>query len=79
LAATSSSEIKVVSPSDGIISHLLSALIKGIVLSRSNMPDKMEIYPLGTAWLTGQSGTLRQTIEVLLARGFFQTTHAGGI
>jgi hypothetical protein len=26
--------------------------------------DKMEIYSVGTAWLTDRSGTLRQTIAV---------------
>jgi hypothetical protein len=26
--------------------------------------DKMEIYSIGTAWLTDRSGTLRQTIAV---------------
>ena len=39
---------------------------KGIVISAlKTMADKkMEIYSLGTAWLTDRSGTLRQTIEV---------------
>ena len=39
---------------------------KGIVLSalKTMEDNKMEIYSLGTAWLTDRSGTLRQTIEV---------------
>jgi hypothetical protein len=39
---------------------------KGIVLSalKTMADNKMEIYSLGTAWLTDRSGTLRQTIEV---------------
>ena len=38
---------------------------KGIVLSRlKTMADKMEIYSVGTAWLTDRSGTLRRTIAV---------------
>jgi hypothetical protein len=37
----------------------------GIVLSRlKTMADKMEIYSVGTAWLTDGSGTLRRTIAV---------------
>ena len=38
---------------------------KGIVLSAlKTIVDKMEIYSVGTAWLTDRSGTLRQTIQV---------------
>ncbi len=38
---------------------------KGIVLSAlKTMADKMEIYSVGTAWLTDGSGTLRRTIAV---------------
>ena len=39
---------------------------KGIVLSalKTIADNKMEIYSLGTAWLTDRSGTLRQTIQV---------------
>ena len=38
---------------------------KGIVLSAlKTVVDKMEIYSVGTAWLTDRSGTLRQTIQV---------------
>ena len=38
---------------------------KGIVISAlKTMTDKMEIYSVGTAWLTDRSGTLHQTIEV---------------
>jgi hypothetical protein len=38
---------------------------KGIVISAlKTMADKMEIYSVGTAWLTDRSGTLRQTIAV---------------
>ncbi len=38
---------------------------EGVVISAlKTMTDKMEIYSLGTAWLTDKSGTLRQTIEV---------------
>ena len=37
----------------------------GIVISRlKTMADKMEIYSVGTAWLTDRSGTLRRTIAV---------------
>jgi hypothetical protein len=37
----------------------------GIVLSRlKTIADKMEIYSVGTAWLTDISGTLRRTIAV---------------
>jgi hypothetical protein len=38
---------------------------KGIVISAlKTIADKMEIYSVGTAWLTDKSGTLRQTIAV---------------
>jgi hypothetical protein len=39
---------------------------KGIVLSalKTMADNKMEIYSVGTAWLTDRSGTLRQTIQV---------------
>jgi hypothetical protein len=38
---------------------------KGIVLSAlKTIADKMEIYSVGTAWLTDGSGTLHRTIEV---------------
>ena len=38
---------------------------KGIVISAlKTIADKMEIYSVGTAWLTDRSGTLRQTIAV---------------
>src|SRR6266478_9965841 len=39
---------------------------KGIVLSalKTTQDNKMEIYSLGTAWLTDKSGTLHRTIEV---------------
>ena len=38
---------------------------QGIVISAlKTMADKMEIYSVGTAWLTDKSGTLRQTIAV---------------
>src|SRR4029450_4099171 len=37
----------------------------GIVISALKIiADKMEIYSIGTAWLTDRSGTLRQTIAV---------------
>jgi hypothetical protein len=38
---------------------------EGIVISAlKTMAEKMEIYSVGTAWLTDKSGTLRQTIAV---------------
>src|SRR5262249_29648604 len=38
---------------------------QGIVISAlKTMADQMEIYSVGTAWLTDRSGTLRQTIAV---------------
>src|SRR5262249_28928732 len=38
---------------------------QGIVISAlKTISDKMEIYSVGTAWLTDRSGTLRQTIAV---------------
>jgi hypothetical protein len=38
---------------------------QGIVISAlKTMAEKMEIYSVGTAWLTDRSGTLRQTIAV---------------
>ena len=38
---------------------------KGIVISAlKTMTDKMEIYSVGTAWLTDKSGILHQTIRV---------------
>ena len=38
---------------------------EGIVLSAlKTMTEKLEIYSVGTAWLTDRSGTLRQTIAV---------------
>jgi hypothetical protein len=38
---------------------------KGIVISAlKTMADKMEIYSVGTAWLTDRSGILHQTIRV---------------
>jgi hypothetical protein len=38
---------------------------EGIVISAlKTIAEKMEIYSVGTAWLTDRSGTLRQTIEV---------------
>ena len=38
---------------------------QGIVLSAlKTMTEKLEIYSVGTAWLTDKSGTLRQTIAV---------------
>jgi hypothetical protein len=38
---------------------------EGIVISAlKTMAEKMEIYSVGTAWLTDRSGTLRQTIAV---------------
>ena len=38
---------------------------EGIVISAlKTMADKMEIYSVGTAWLTDRSGILRQTIAV---------------
>ncbi len=38
---------------------------EGIVISAlKTMTEKMEIYSVGTAWLTDRSGTLRQTIAV---------------
>lgn len=38
---------------------------EGIVISAlKTIADKMEIYSVGTAWLTDRSGTLRQTISV---------------
>ena len=38
---------------------------EGIVLSAlKTIAEKMEIYSVGTAWLTDRSGTLRQTIAV---------------
>src|SRR4030095_6568319 len=39
---------------------------KGIVLSalKTMEDNKMEIYSLGTAWLTDRSGTLHRTIEI---------------
>ena len=55
--------------SDGI-SHAFAVSTnpteKGIVLSalKTMEDNKMEIYSLGTAWLTDRSGTLHRTIEV---------------
>src|SRR5205809_130398 len=54
--------------SDGV-SHTFAVSInpsqKAIVISAlKTMADKMEIYSVGTAWLTDRSGTLRQTIAV---------------
>jgi hypothetical protein len=38
---------------------------EGIVISAlKTLTDKMEIYSIGTAWLTDRSGTLHQTIAV---------------
>jgi hypothetical protein len=38
---------------------------EGIVISAlKTMTDKMQIYSIGTAWLTDRSGTLHQTITV---------------
>jgi hypothetical protein len=38
---------------------------QGIVISAlKTIADKMKIYSVGTAWLTDESGTLRQTIAV---------------
>jgi len=38
---------------------------EGIVISAlKTMTEKMEIYSVGTAWLTDRSGTLKQTIAV---------------
>lgn len=38
---------------------------EGIVISAlKTRTDKMEIYSIGTAWLTDRSGTLRRTIQV---------------
>ena len=38
---------------------------KGIVISAlKTIAEKMEIYSVGTAWLTDRSGILRQTIHV---------------
>ena len=38
---------------------------EGIVISAlKTMAEKMEMYSVGTAWLTDRSGTLRQTIAV---------------
>src|SRR5262244_937728 len=38
---------------------------QGIVISElKTIADKMQIYSVGTAWLTDRSGTLRQTIAV---------------
>jgi hypothetical protein len=38
---------------------------EGIVISAlKTIAEKMEIYSVGTAWLTDRSGTLRQTIAV---------------
>ena len=55
--------------SDGI-SHAFAVstnpIQKGIVLSalKTLEDNKMEIYSLGTAWLTDRSGTLHRTLEV---------------
>jgi len=52
---------------------------QGIVISAlKTMADKMEIYSVGTAWLTDRSGTLRQTIAVDAsgARVLPNTSHA---
>src|SRR5262249_34880326 len=35
-----------------------------VISALKTMADKMEIYCVGTAWLTDRSGTLRQTIAV---------------
>ena len=55
--------------SDGI-SHAFAVstnpIQKGIVLSalKTMEDNKMEIYSVGTAWLTDRSGTIHRTIEV---------------
>jgi hypothetical protein len=55
--------------SDGI-SHAFAVstnpIQKGIVLSalKTMEDNKMEIYSLGTAWLTDRSGSLHRTIEI---------------
>ncbi len=53
---------------------------KGIVLSalKAIQDNKMEIYSLGTAWLTDRSGTLHRTIEVNASgvRVVSNTSHA---
>jgi hypothetical protein len=35
-----------------------------VISALKTMAEKMEIYSVGTAWLTDGSGTLRQTIAV---------------
>jgi hypothetical protein len=35
-----------------------------VVSALKTIADKMEIYSVGTAWLTDRSGTLRRTIAV---------------
>jgi hypothetical protein len=53
---------------------------QGIVLSAlKTIADKMEIYSVGTAWLTDRSGTLRRTIAVDAsgAKVLPDSSHAG--
>jgi hypothetical protein len=61
-------KLKAFRTSDGIdLAFAVSTNQKqeGIVISAlKTIPDKMEIYSVGTAWLTDRSGTLRQTIAV---------------
>jgi hypothetical protein len=62
-------KVKSFTTSDGI-SHAFAVSTnptqKGIVLSalKTMEDNKMEIYSLGTAWLTDRSGTLHRTIEI---------------
>jgi hypothetical protein len=61
-------KLKAYRSSDGIsLTFAVSTNPKqeGIVISAlKTIADKMEIYSVGTAWLTDRSGTLRQTIAV---------------
>jgi hypothetical protein len=61
-------KVKSFSTSDGVsraFAVSTNPTQKGIVLSAlKTVADKMEIYSVGTAWLTDRSGTLRQTIAV---------------
>src|SRR5881397_2196919 len=61
-------KLKAFRTSDGV-SHTFAVSTnptqKGIVLSAlKTMVDKMQIYSLGTAWLTDRSGILHETIRV---------------
>jgi hypothetical protein len=49
-----------------------------VLSALKTIEDKMEIYSVGTAWLTDRSGILRETIEVAAssARVVSNSSHA---